>query len=255
MTSVADRAHLLAQMHQGETMLVLPTVWDVWSAKTVVDAGFPALTIGSHPLADSRGQGDHEAMSLDDALDGIRRICGGVDVPVSADLESGYDTPAAELVERVLEAGAVGINIEDTVHSEGRLRTSEEHAEYIGALRAAADAAGVELVINARTDALLPDNKDAGGVEEAVRRIKACEEAGARSVYPVGIPDAATLKVLVAAVSVPVNVTANPRKGAPSGSMEELKALGVRRVTYGPLLQQELAADLKELVTPWRSEK
>ena len=101
-----------------------------------------AMTIGSHPLADSRGQQDGEGMTLDDALDGIRRICSAVRVPVSADVESGYDTPAAELVERVLDAGAVGINVEDTVHSQGRVREVAEHADYIGALRQAADDAG-----------------------------------------------------------------------------------------------------------------
>src|SRR5690606_1327220 len=151
----------------------LPTVWDAWSAKAVVAAGFPALTIGSHPLADSRGQGDNEAMSLDDALDGIRRITASVDVPVSADMESGYDTPAAELVERVLDAGVVGINIEDTVHSEKRLRAPAEHAEYIGALRSAADAAGVALVINARTDAFLGRTEVFDDpLAEAIRRLR-----------------------------------------------------------------------------------
>jgi hypothetical protein len=118
MADLATRAQQLLDLHHSGTTLVLPTVWDAWSANAVVAAGFPALTIGSHPLADSRGQGDNEAMSLDDALDGIRRITAAVDVPVSADMESGYDTAATELVERILDAGAVGINIEDTVHSE-----------------------------------------------------------------------------------------------------------------------------------------
>ena len=92
-------------------------------------------------------------------------------------MESGYDTPAGELVERVLDAGAVGMNIEDTVHSQGRLREVAEHADYIGAIRAAADQAGVELVINARTDAFIGrvvtfDDP----LAEAVRRLRACED-------------------------------------------------------------------------------
>ena len=94
MADLATRAQQLLDLHHSGTTLVLPTVWDAWSANAVVAAGFPALTIGSHPLADSRGQGDNEAMSLDDALDGIRRITAAVDVPVSADMESGYDTAA-----------------------------------------------------------------------------------------------------------------------------------------------------------------
>src|SRR6478609_9171587 len=91
--------------------------------------------------AATRWQQDNEGMTLDDALDGIRHITAAVDVPVSADVESGYGTPAAELVERVLDAGAVGINVEDTVHGEGRMRSIDEHADYIGSLRQAADAA------------------------------------------------------------------------------------------------------------------
>lgn len=109
MADITTRAQQLLDLHHSGTTLVLPTVWDAWSANAVVAAGFPALTVGSHPLGDSRGQGDGESMSLDDALDGIRRITAAVDVPVSADMESGYDTAAGELVERVLDAGAVGI--------------------------------------------------------------------------------------------------------------------------------------------------
>lgn len=140
----ATRATTLLELHHTGSTLVLPNVWDAWSARVVADAGFAALSIGSHPLADSRGQSDNEDMTLDDALDGVRRICSAVpDVPVTADMEAGYGVSPAELVERLLEAGAVGLNVEDTVHSEGgRLRSVVEHADYIGGLRRAADAAG-----------------------------------------------------------------------------------------------------------------
>jgi len=252
MSDLAARAQQLLDLHHSGTTLVLPTVWDAWSARAVVSAGFPALTIGSHPLADSRGQGDGESMSLDDALDGIRRIAAAVDVPVSADMESGYDTPAADLVDRVLDAGAVGINIEDTVHSERRLRSLEEHADYIGAIRAAADAAGVPLVINARTDVMF------GRIEtfddplaEAVRRMQACEEAGARCVYPIAPPNADAVRTLLADLSGPVNVTAHPVDGSPAGSLDDLRAMGVHRVSFGPFLQMALTSSVTELVTPW----
>lgn len=252
MSDLASRASELLRLHHTGSTLVLPTVWDAWSARAVVAAGFPALSIGSHPLADSRGQQDNEGMSLDDALDGIRRITGAVDVPVTADVESGYDTPAAELVSRVLEAGAVGVNIEDTVHSQKRLRDVQEHADYIGAIRAAADAAGVDLVINARTDAFIgTTQKFDDPLAEAIRRLTACEAAGARCVYPVRVPDADTVRALLAALSGPVNITAHPVNGAPSGSYAELQALGVQRITFGPLLQAALTDNLTALVTPW----
>ena len=251
---IAERARTLLDLHHTGTTLVLPNVWDAWSARTVADAGFAALSIGSHPLADSRGQGDNEDMTLDDALDGVRRICSAVpDTPVTADLESGYGTPAAELVERMLEAGAVGLNIEDTVHSEGgRMRSATEHADYIGAIRQAADSAGVDVVVNARTDVFIKKGQFDDPVGEAVTRLLACEEAGARCVYPVGVPDAAALEALLEALSGPVNVIANPRTGSAAGSLEDLQAMGVHRVTFGPLLQKELAPDLTALVTPWK---
>ena len=253
MTDLATRASELLRLHHTGSTLVLPTVWDAWSARTVVAAGFPALSIGSHPLADSRGQADNEGMTLDDALDGIRRITGAVDVPVTADVESGYDTPAAELVERVLDAGAVGINIEDTVHSEGRLRAPQEHADYIGALRSAADEADVELVINARTDAFFGTTEVFDDpLAEAIARLKLCEEAGSRCSYPVKAPDADALRTILSELSGPVNTIAHPVNGSSAGSLDDLRSLGIHRVTFGPLLQMSLAEKLTDLVTPWR---
>ncbi|MCF6376622.1 isocitrate lyase/phosphoenolpyruvate mutase family protein [Nocardioides KLBMP 9356] len=253
-TSASAKATALLELHHTGTTLVLPNVWDAWSARAVAEAGFGALSIGSHPLADSRGQGDNEDMSIDDALDGIRRICSAVpDVPVTADMESGYGVAPAELVERLLEAGAVGLNIEDTVHSEGgRMRSVAEHADYIGKIRQAADSAGVDVVVNARTDAYLKKDRFDDPTAEAITRLRACEEAGARCVYPVGAPDADALQRLLDALAGPVNVIANPRKGSAAGSLEDLQAMGVHRVTFGPLLQKELAPDLAALVAPWK---
>jgi 2-methylisocitrate lyase-like PEP mutase family enzyme len=250
--SLADLASTLLDLHHQPTTLVLPNVWDAWSARTVAETGFPALAIGSHPLADARGQGDHEDMSLDDALDGVRRICAAVpDLPVTADLESGYDTRPAELIDRLLEAGAVGLNIEDTVHSEGRMREPQEHADYIGALRQASDAAGVDVVVNARTDAFLSKDRFDDPVAEALSRLRLCEEAGARCVYPVGVPDEASLRTLLEGLSGPVNVIAGPRSGSSVGGLADLQRLGVHRVTFGPKLMQDLAPDLQALVKPW----
>lgn len=253
-TDVTTLARTLLDLHHTGSTLVLPTVWDAWSARAVAEAGFPALSIGSHPLSDSRGQGDKEDMSLDDALDGVRRICGAVPgTPVSADLESGYGTAPAELIERMLDAGAVGLNIEDSVHSRGgEMRSVAEHADYIGGLRQAADAAGVDVVINARTDVFLKKDQFEDPVAEAITRLRACEEAGARCVYPVGAPDAETLRTLLAELDGPVNVIADPRSGSAAGSLDDLRGLGVHRVTFGPKLQLGLTSDLVALVEPWR---
>ena len=165
---LAELATVLKKLHVPGDPVVLPTVWDTWSATTAVAAGFTALTVGSHPLADSIGRPDGEGMRFDEVLTRVRQITSAVDVPVSVDIESGYGLNAAVLIGGLLAAGAVGLNIEDTVHSEeGRLRSPDEHADVIARLRQAADSAGVEVVINARTD--LFKNQD-GDPEDRVER-------------------------------------------------------------------------------------
>lgn len=255
MTTLAQHADHLLDLHGRGAPLVLPTVWDPWSAHAVVAAGFPAITVGSHPLADALGRSDGEDLSLAEVLEVVRRITTAVDVPVSADLESGYDTPAAELVDRLLEAGAVGVNIEDTVHSAGgRLRDAHEHADYVGAIRQRADEVGVHVVVNGRTDAFKTTQQIDDRLAEAIRRLTLLEQAGADSLYPVGVPDRATLVRILEAVSTPLNVTAHPVTGAiPDGlGLAELAELGVRRVTFGPLLQASLADHIGESLSSWR---
>lgn len=255
MSDVQKKAATFAQAHESGDLLVLPTVWDAWSARLAESAGFQGLTVGSHPVGDALGPGDGEAMNFNDYMRATTRIVTAVDLPVSVDVESGYGMAATELVQRVLETGAVGINIEDTVRREnGRMRDREEHAQYIADARAAADQAGVDLVINGRTDALVHGTTlYEDPLAEAVERIKLLEQAGARSVYPVGLPDGKSAAAVVAAVSVPVNVTAHPVDGAKAGSLPELRELGVRRISFGPLWQAALAETSRQQLADWAS--
>ncbi|WP_019158984.1 isocitrate lyase/PEP mutase family protein [Brevibacterium senegalense] len=255
MSDVQKKAATFAQAHESGDLLVLPTVWDAWSARLAESAGFQGLTVGSHPVGDALGPGDGEAMNFNDYMRATTRIVTAVDLPVSVDVESGYGMAATELVQRVLETGAVGINIEDTVRREnGRMRDREEHAQYIADARAAADQAGVDLVINGRTDALVHGTTlYEDPLAEAVERVKLLEQAGARSVYPVGLPDGQSAAAVVAAVSVPVNVTAHPVDGAKAGSLAELRQLGVRRVSFGPLWQAALAETSRQQLAAWAS--
>ncbi|WP_221357993.1 isocitrate lyase/PEP mutase family protein [Streptomyces beigongshangae] len=244
-----ERARRLKQLHAEYKPLVLPTVWDAWSARTAADAGFPALTVGSHPLAESRGAEDHEGQTFEEVLAAVRPIVAAVDVPVSVDLEAGYGQKPADLIAGLVEAGGVGLNIEDTVHSDGgRVRSTQEHASYVAGLRAAADDAGVPVWINGRTD-LFAHAEDASGVlDEAIERLRAMEQAGADSVYPVSIQDDDDLLVAVTgAVAVPVNSTAHPVKH----DLERFRRLGVGRITYGPLLQLAMTDAMKDTLKPW----
>jgi 2-methylisocitrate lyase-like PEP mutase family enzyme len=244
-----QRADTLLALHQPGNPVVLPTVWDAWSARLAVDAGFVALTVGSHPMADSVGKADAEGMSFDDVVTRVKQITSAVDVPVSVDLESGYAEPATRLITGLLEAGAVGLNIEDTVHSEGgRLRSSSEHAELVGALRKAADAAGVHVVVNARTDLFLrQDGDESDRVDRAIARMKEAAAAGADSLYPVGRHDPDTLRRLATELPLPINAIAVPEQDDPAS----FGPLGVGRISFGPFWQRALSAYSKEMLARW----
>lgn len=244
-----QRAEALLALHQPGNPVVLPTVWDAWSARLAVDAGFVALTVGSHPMADSVGKADQEGMTFDDVLTRVKQITAAVDVPVSVDIESGYGEAPTRLIEGLLDAGAVGLNIEDTVHSEGgRLRSSTEHAELVGALRKAADDAGVHVVINARTDLFLrQDGDESDRVDRAIARLKEAAQAGADSLYPVGRHDSDTLRRLASELPLPINAIALPDESDPAS----FGPLGVGRISFGPFFQYALSARAKEILARW----
>ena len=246
---LGDRAATLLALHQPGNPVILPTVWDAWSAKLAVDSGFAALTVGSHPVADSIGKPDNEGMTFDDLLTRVAQITAAVEVPVSVDIESGYGEAPQRLIDGLLEAGGVGLNIEDTVHSEGgRLRSSAEHAELVGALRAAADAAGVHVLVNARTDLFLRnDGDDADRVDRAVARLTEAARAGADVLYPVGRHDPETLRRLTSELPLPVNSIALPEVDDPAS----FGPLGVARISFGPFLQAALAVRANELLARW----
>lgn len=253
MSKVTKHAQRLADLLETGEMLVLPTVWDTWSAGLVEEAGFSGLTVGSHPVADAIGSSDGENMKFNAYLKVVERIIKSVDLPVSVDVESGYGLQPGELMHRLLEVGAAGANIEDVVHGEGkRVRSRNEHADYIARAREAADEAGVPFVINGRTDAIklgLEVYRDP--LAEAVERIRLMEQAGARAVYPVGITSKDQIKAVVKAVEVPVNVTAHPDDGHGAGDFSDLRKLGAGRVTFGPLWQKWLGKVSAKKLKKW----
>jgi 2-methylisocitrate lyase-like PEP mutase family enzyme len=249
-STLREHADALLALHRPGDPGVLPTVWDAWSAKVAVAAGFEGLTVGSHPAAESIGRADGEVMAFTELTDRVAQITGAVDVPVSVDIESGYGLNPATLIGGLLAAGAVGLNIEDTVHSEGgRLRTAEEHAALVGRLRQAADASGVHVVINARTDVFKHRiGRDEERVDLAIARMQLCADAGADSLYPVGAHDEATLTRITAALPRPVNAIARPDKD----DLAMYRRAGVGRISFGPLWQMALGKTSADWLARWR---
>ncbi|NUP52199.1 MAG: isocitrate lyase/phosphoenolpyruvate mutase family protein, partial [Catenulispora sp.] len=198
------------------------------SARVVAATGAPAVATTSAGVAWGLGAAaDGDRLDRDAAIALIRRVAGAVEVPVSADIESGFAADpdgVAATVAAVLEAGAVGINIEDGV------RDPAEHAERIAAARRAADAAGIPLYINARTDVFLfglgaPETRLAETLARAERYVR----AGASGVFVPGVADPETIAVLAKDIPAPVNILVGP--GSPT--VGELAALGVARVSLG----------------------
>ena len=228
LAALADR---LRELHEGPDLLVLPNAWDVASARAFLALGVPALATTSGGVAESLGYEDGEAAPPDAMLDAVARIASAIDDrPLTADLEGGYGLEPDDLVARLLDVGAVGLNLEDSDHRHGGLRPADEQAEFIAAVKAAGRASGVDIVLNARVDVFI---REAGApetrMEEGLRRARLYAAAGADCIYPIWLADAGEISTFVAGVDRPVNVYA--RTAAPS--IATLRALGVRRVTFG----------------------
>ncbi|HEY4904406.1 MAG TPA: isocitrate lyase/phosphoenolpyruvate mutase family protein [Candidatus Sulfotelmatobacter sp.] len=244
------KAAALRNLHSGREILLLPNVWDVASARIVEESGFKAIATSSAGVAFSLGYPDGQVISREEMLAAIARIAKAVKVPVTADVESGYGkTPedAARTARAVIDAGAVGMNLEDVASDSGAaLVELPLQLEKIQAVREIADRVRVPLVLNARTDVyLLQIGDPATRYDETVRRLSAFRDAGADCVFAPGLRDAATIGKLVADLKCPVNILAGP--GSPS--VPELFKLGVARVSLGSGPMRAALGHLRRVAT------
>jgi 2-methylisocitrate lyase-like PEP mutase family enzyme len=231
---LAEKAARFRALHKAPSPLVLPNAWDVASARIVEAAGFPAIATTSAGIAFSLGYRDGEQITRDEMLLVVARIARAVSVPVSADMEAGYGNrpeDMARLAVGLVRAGAVGLNLEDSVRSPVRgLADLSLQTRKIRALRESAAKAGVPLFINARVDTYLISYGDPEArFAETVRRARAYREAGADCIYPIDLRDLSTIRRLVSELAYPINILAGP--GAPS--LAELERAGVRRASFG----------------------
>jgi 2-methylisocitrate lyase-like PEP mutase family enzyme len=236
-TGLAEHANKLRELHRPGDPVVLPNAWDPPSARRLAATGAPALATTSVGVAEALGYEDGEVTPAAEMLAAVGRIAAAVEVPVTADLEAGYGLAPDELVAGLLEAGAVGLNQEDTDHTTGRLRDPDEHAERLAAIKDAGRHAGVNVVLNARVDSFLratPDADPEAVLDDAVARGRRYAEAGADCVYPFAARGRAAIRRLVEEVGAPVNIV-----GVPTGlGRSELAELGVARVSFGGGLAQ-----------------
>jgi 2-methylisocitrate lyase-like PEP mutase family enzyme len=247
---LAARADLLRDLHRRAAPLILANAWDVSSARAVVSAGFPVVATTSAGLDDSLGFDDHNVADAQEVLAAIRRIARAVDVPVTADLEGGFGLGAPELIHRMLSAGAVGCNIEDTDYDSAdgpAMVPIDVQAARIAAIKSAGRAAGVDIVLNARIDLWINrlGADDAARLAETIARAQAYRAAGADCIYPIAAHGPDLIAALVD--GGPLNIMALPD----GPSIASLTGRGVQRISTASMLhraaQRDLAARLAHL--------
>jgi 2-methylisocitrate lyase-like PEP mutase family enzyme len=248
-----SKAERFRELHTSPEILVLPNAWDVASARMLeVVPACRAIGTSSAGIAAILGYVDREGIGRDEMLGMVERIASAVDVPVTADIEDGYGPTAADAAETargVIAAGAVGLNLEDGLVGEvPALASVSLQVDKITATREAAAAAGVPLVVNARTDAFWLGVGDADAqLEETLLRARAYLAAGADCIFVPGAVDAATVRTLTTGISGPVNVLASP--GSPP--VRELESLGVSRVSVGSALMRAAVGHLERMATEY----
>jgi 2-methylisocitrate lyase-like PEP mutase family enzyme len=230
--SQKDKAIEFHDLHHAGHILVLPNAWDVPSARVFEDASFPAVATSSGGVSASLGYQDGQKIPLEQMLGAVGRIARALSIPVSADMEAGFaDNPEdmAKTTRGVINAGAVGLNVEDATRiMEQPLTDLEAQIEKIRAIRKTSDSMDVPIVINARTDAFrFAQGNGSERLEEVIARGNAFKEAGADCIFAFGVSDSDSISRIVKKIDCPINI----RAGHGSPTISELGKLGVARAS------------------------
>lgn len=245
-TPQAEKAELLRSLHVPGTPLILTNVWDAVTARIVAAApGVKALATASHSISFAHGVPDGEGLTLDQALAAAKIVIDTTPLPVSVDFEKGYSPDGSRIEEnvgRLIEIGAAGLNIEDSVGPPKAPQFEiDTAAARVASARAAADKSGVPLVINARVDTL----GGGGEWDEAMTRANAYLDAGADVIFMLGLGTEDKVKRALDEINGKVSVISNP-KAVP---LKRLAELGVSRVSFGPYMLGLTLAHLQDAAT------
>jgi 2-methylisocitrate lyase-like PEP mutase family enzyme len=224
MTDQHQKGAAFRALHEGETF-VIPNPWDVGSARVLAGLGFRALATTSSGLAFTLGRLDGSA-ALDEVVEHVRALCAATVLPVSVDLENGYDDPARAIA-AVAEAGAVGGSIED-YDPDGGLYPVDVAVSRLADAVEAARGLGFDFMLTGRAENHIRANPD---LDDTIARLQAYEAAGAEVLYAPGLANVEEIRAVCAAVSRPVNVLARPRL-----SLSDIAGAGARRISLGGAL-------------------
>ncbi len=231
----AKRAKQFRSQHRLGNFFVIPNAWDVPSARLFEEVGFSSVATSSAGMLVSLGYMDGESIPWSEFITTVRKISCVLSVPLSVDMVSGFGSSEEDVVRsvrEVIEAGAVGLNLEDSIPLSNELYDPEEQCRKITSIRHLADELGISFVINARTDAFVHDkgSESEQRLENAISRSKKYMEAGADCIYPMGLTDKSLISQFVESVEAPTNLMI--RNGLPT--IAELKQMGITRLSFGP---------------------
>jgi 2-methylisocitrate lyase-like PEP mutase family enzyme len=234
-----DHYQIFYNLHHQPQPLVVGNAWNAKSAQIIEKAGFDAIATSSGAIADSLGYKDGEQIPFEEMLYIVKRIKSVIDIPLSVDMERGYTNDLQQLtdnIQKIIDIGAVGINLEDAQGEEIYLEKLYAIGDYL-------KGTGQQLFINARTDVYL--QKLPNPKETVIARAKLYKSAGADGLFVTGVNDLALIKEIVAAVELPVNVV-----GVSAISDVQLLAdCGVKRISMAGILYNAGYRKINELVT------
>ncbi len=228
----------LKAMHDKRELFLLPNAWDVPTAKAFDDAGFPLIGTSSWAVAVALGFADGEKTPFDLMLHMIGRIAASTKAMITADLEAGYAADEAilrENIARVLAAGAVGMNLEDSLKTDtGGLRDAGEQAARVRAVKSVKGADGEPIFLNVRTDTFLGSKDKEAALREALRRATIYADAGADCLFVPFVTDHDIIAELVKASPLPVNVMVR----GDTANLARLREIGVARASLGTAMME-----------------
>ncbi|GAB2925788.1 isocitrate lyase/PEP mutase family protein [Hafnia psychrotolerans] len=243
--SQQSKALGFALQHQKHKPVMLYNIWDAGSAQVIEQTGATAIATGSWSCAAAQGYQDGEEMPFSALLHTVQRIASSVSLPLTVDFETGYGTNKCDHLAALLQAGAVGINVEDQLMGLSSLNAIPEQCQMLTMLRKVAESQGVALFINARTDIFLQaadTKKHPALMDEAKKRLMAYQDAGASGFFAPGLSDPRLIAELCAFSPLPVNIMVNDV----TPPVSQLTELGVSRISVGPRPYIELMAHLKK---------
>lgn len=235
-TEQRRRGEVFRSLHVRGNPIVLFNAWDVGSAKAIAASGAKAIATSSRSVANANGFRDGERIPLGQAIDILRRMASAVEIPVTADLESGYgDGPevVGTTIRMAIDVGAIGCNLEDSFPTNGELRTTTDQVKRISRARHVADDSKISFFINARTDVFFQrpaEQHDNSDVQKAIERARAYADAGADGLFAPGLVDTALIARLAERSPLPLNIMVEEA----TPLLSALAQYGVSRISYGP---------------------